>query len=147
MEPWDGPAALSFTDGTIAAATLDRNGLRPARYKITRDGIVILGSEAGIVQVDDADCVEKGRLGPGEMLAVDTAAGRVLHNGEIKAKYATRRPYGEWLTRRFVNLETRIPSDPDLRALAPAVGDLPGAPTAEELPTLWRAFEIGRAHV
>ena len=140
MEPWDGPAALSFTDGTIAAATLDRNGLRPARYKITRDGIVILGSEAGIVQVDDADCVEKGRLGPGEMLAVDTAAGRVLHNGEIKAKYATRRPYGEWLTRRFVNLETRIPSDPDLRALAPAVGDLPGAPTAEELPTLWRAF-------
>ncbi len=140
MEPWDGPAALAFTDGTIAAATLDRNGLRPARYKITRDGIVVLGSEAGIVAIDDADCIEKGRLGPGEMLAVDTAAGRVLHNAEIKARYAGRRPYGEWLARRFVNLETRIPSDPDLRALAPAASDLPAAPSRDELPALWRAF-------
>ena len=135
IEPWDGPAALAFSDGTVAAAALDRNGLRPSRYKITRDGLVILGSEAGIVEVDDADCIEKGRLGPGQMIAVDTSTGQVYHNDEIKERYANRQPYGEWLARNFVHLETRVDHD------TPEVdGSLPAAPPREDLPALWRAF-------
>src|SRR5262249_21316363 len=87
-EPWDGPAALAFSDGRVVAATLDRNGLRPARYAVTDDGLVILASEAGLVPLDPARVVEKGRLGPGKMIAVDTVAGRLLHNDEIKAACA-----------------------------------------------------------
>src|SRR4029453_17002414 len=96
-EPWDGPAALAFSDGRVVAAALDRNGLRPARYKGPRDGLVVMGSEVGIVDIDDADVVEKGRLGPGEMIAVDTRAKRLLKNGEIKRAIAARHPYGEGL--------------------------------------------------
>ncbi len=96
-EPWDGPAALAFSDGRIAAAALDRNGLRPARYAITDDGLVIVGSEVGVIDLDPAHVVEKGRLGPGRMIAVDTVSGRILTDGMIKREVAARRPYGAWL--------------------------------------------------
>ena len=78
MEPWDGPAAIAFSDGAAVGATLDRNGLRPLRYKIADDGLVVAASEVGVVDVPDARVVEKGRLAPGEMLVVDTARGRIL---------------------------------------------------------------------
>ncbi|MBI3323198.1 MAG: glutamate synthase large subunit [Candidatus Omnitrophica bacterium] len=96
-EPWDGPAALAFSDGVIAAAALDRNGLRPARYKITRDGLVVLGSEVGIVDLDESQVIESGRLGPGKMLAVDTARKKVLRDEEIKHELASAKPYPLWL--------------------------------------------------
>ena len=99
MEPWDGPAALAFSDGRYAAATLDRNGLRPARYAVTEDGLVIVASEAGVVDLDATRVVEKGRLGPGRMIAVDTVAGRILPDEVIKAEAAAGRPYGAWLAK------------------------------------------------
>jgi glutamate synthase domain-containing protein 2/glutamate synthase domain-containing protein 1/glutamate synthase domain-containing protein 3 len=96
-EPWDGPAALVFSDGRTIGASLDRNGLRPARYKITEDGFFSLCSEVGVLQLDDGKVVEKGRLGPGEMIAIDTVNGKLLRNDEIKATYAKKQPYGQWL--------------------------------------------------
>jgi glutamate synthase (ferredoxin) len=96
-EPWDGPAALAFSDGRIAAAMLDRNGLRPARYAITDDGLVVVASEVGVVELDPARIVEKGRLGPGQMIAVNTVSGRVLTNATIKRDAASHRPYAAWL--------------------------------------------------
>ncbi len=96
-EPWDGPAALVFSDGRFAVAALDRNGLRPQRYWLTKDGKVIIGSEAGVVSVPQEDIVERGRLGPGKILAVDTLEKRFMRNDEIKAEYAKRKPYGKWL--------------------------------------------------
>ncbi len=110
-EPWDGPAALVFTDGHTVGACLDRNGLRPSRYKITRDGIFSLGSEVGTIVFNDADIIEKGRLGPGEMIAVDTASGKLLRDGEIKAGLAAQRPYGEWLKKYLIRL-SQIATDP-----------------------------------
>ena len=88
VEQWDGPAALGFSDGVIAGATLDRNGLRPLRYAITSDGLFIAGSEAGTVEVDQSTVVEKGRLGPGQMIAVDTRRGIVLRNDLLKGEIA-----------------------------------------------------------
>ncbi len=105
VEPWDGPAALAFTDGITVAACLDRNGLRPARYKLTADGILSLGSEVGTVKFDDSTVIQKGRLAPGEMIAVDTAAGRLLRENEIKQELATRRPYGKWIKDNLIRLE------------------------------------------
>jgi glutamate synthase (ferredoxin) len=102
LEPWDGPAALAFSDGLYAAAALDRNGLRPARYWVTRDGIVIMGSEAGLVPVAQSEIVEKGRLGPGDMLAVDTRSQRLLTNQDIKGSLANRQPYREWVAMHLV---------------------------------------------
>ena len=96
-EPWDGPAALVFSDGRTIGACLDRNGLRPARYKVTEDGLFTLGSEVGLLTIDDAKVVEKGRLGPGEMIAIDTVSGKLLKNTDIKAIYAKKQPYGKWL--------------------------------------------------
>jgi glutamate synthase (ferredoxin) len=96
-EPWDGPAALAFSDGRIAAAALDRNGLRPARYAITTDGLVIVGSEVGVIDLDPARLVERGRLGPGRMIAVDTVSGRILQDGAVKCEVSSRRPYAAWL--------------------------------------------------
>ena len=104
IEPWDGPAGLSFTDGMTVGAVLDRNGLRPSRYKIDQDGLVVAASEVGVVDMDDATVVEKGRLGPGQMLAVDTVRHRILHNDELKREISERRPYGEWLSRGLVSL-------------------------------------------
>jgi glutamate synthase (ferredoxin) len=97
QEPWDGPALLVFSDGKVVGATLDRNGLRPARYCITRDGLVIVGSEAGVVPVRPEEVVEKGRLGPGQMLEVDLERREVLKNWELKQRIACQHPYGKWL--------------------------------------------------
>ena len=97
MEPWDGPAALAMTDGRWVCAGLDRNGLRPMRYVVTGDGLVIAGSEAGMVPVDEARVREKGALGPGQMLAVDMAEGTLYHDTEIKDKLARALPFGDWV--------------------------------------------------
>ncbi|MCF6234757.1 MAG: glutamate synthase large subunit, partial [Rhodobacteraceae bacterium] len=97
MEPWDGPAALAMTDGRWVCAGLDRNGLRPMRYVVTGDGLLIAGSETGMVPVDEARVVEKGALGPGQMLAVDMKTGKLFHDTEIKDKLAAARPFGEWV--------------------------------------------------
>jgi len=95
QEAWDGPALLAFSDGKIVGAALDRNGLRPARYVITNDGMVIVSSEAGTVDIPEADIVEKGRLGPGQTIAVDLQTHEILHNWDIKQRVATAHPYGE----------------------------------------------------
>ncbi len=99
MEPWDGPAALAMTDGRWVCAGMDRNGLRPMRYVLTGDGLLIAGSEAGMVPVDEANVKEKGALGPGQMLAVDMKKGRLFHDTDIKDKLAGARPFGEWVGR------------------------------------------------
>jgi glutamate synthase (NADPH/NADH) large chain/glutamate synthase (ferredoxin) len=103
-EPWDGPAALAFSDGITAGAVLDRNGLRPSRYKITEDGLVVAASEVGVFELDDRAVVEKGRLGPGEIIAVDTARHRILKNRELKQEIASRLPYLDWVSQRRVLL-------------------------------------------
>ncbi|MEZ2251548.1 glutamate synthase-related protein [Microcoleus sp.] len=105
QEPWDGPALLVFSDGKQVGATLDRNGLRPARYCITKDGLVIVASEAGVVDIPEADIVEKGRLGPGQMIAVDLQSQEILKNWELKQRIAKRHPYGEWLQQHRETLE------------------------------------------
>ncbi|MBE9125704.1 MULTISPECIES: glutamate synthase-related protein [unclassified Coleofasciculus] len=97
QEAWDGPALLVFSDGKTVGATLDRNGLRPARYSITRDGYVVVSSEAGVVDLPEAEIIEKGRLGPGQMIAVDLENHEILKNWEIKQRVAKALPYGEWL--------------------------------------------------
>ncbi|MGI1662095.1 glutamate synthase large subunit [Palleronia sp. KMU-117] len=97
MEPWDGPAALAMTDGRWVCAGLDRNGLRPMRYVVTGDGLVIAGSETGMVPIDEATIKEKGALGPGQLLAVDMAEGRLYHDTEIKDRLAASQPFGEWV--------------------------------------------------
>ncbi len=99
IEPWDGPAALAMTDGRWVCAGLDRNGLRPMRYVVTGDGLLVAGSEAGMVPVDEATVIEKGALGPGQLLAVDMAEGRLFHDTEIKDKLAASRPFGDWVGR------------------------------------------------
>ena len=98
MEPWDGPAAVCFTDGKLVGATLDRNGLRPCRYQITKDDVVVLASEAGVLPADPKTIRMKGRLQPGRMFVVDTVQGRILDDEEIKADITKRKPYRQWLT-------------------------------------------------
>ncbi len=111
MEPWDGPASILFSDGDIMGAVLDRNGLRPSRYYVTSDGYVILSSEVGVLDIDPAKIVLKERLHPGKMLLVDTVQGRVIDDEELKTKYASRQPYGEWLDQYLVKLkDIRIPN-------------------------------------
>ena len=105
MEPWDGPAALVFTDGTLVGATLDRNGLRPGRYLVTDDGLVVLASEIGVLEIDPSRVVRKGRLRPGKMFLVDTEAGRIVEDDEIKSELAASQPWGEWLDRGRINLK------------------------------------------
>ncbi len=105
-EPWDGPAAVVFSDGRWVGATLDRNGLRPARYKIYDDGLIVMGSEVGVVSLDERKVVRKGRLGPGRMIAIDTATGTLYDNDEIKALVAGRQPYAEWVSANRVMLAT-----------------------------------------
>ncbi len=107
MEPWDGPAALAMTDGRWVCAGLDRNGLRPMRYVVTDDGLVMAGSEAGMVQVDEARVVEKGALGPGQMLAVDMKKGQLFHDTEIKDKLSKALPFGEWVG-KITDLEPNL---------------------------------------
>ena len=105
MEPWDGPANVCFTDGTQIGAVLDRNGLRPGRFWVTDDGLVVLASEAGVLDIDPATVVRKGRLQPGRMFLVDTARGRIIEDHEIKAELAAELPYGEWLDSGLIHLE------------------------------------------
>ncbi len=105
MEPWDGPASILFSDGDIMGAVLDRNGLRPSRYLITEDDTLILSSEVGVLDIDPAKICRKERLRPGKMLLVDTVQGRVIADEELKEKYASRQPYGEWLDNNLVFLK------------------------------------------
>jgi glutamate synthase domain-containing protein 2/glutamate synthase domain-containing protein 3/glutamate synthase domain-containing protein 1 len=116
MEPWDGPAAVSFSDGRIVGAVLDRNGLRPARYVVTDAGRLIVSSETGVTDIAPENVVQKGRLGPGQMIAVDTETGRVLTNGEIKKTVAARNPYAGWARRSFIQcpeINDHYPARPD----------------------------------
>ncbi|HWV75940.1 MAG TPA: glutamate synthase large subunit [Isoptericola sp.] len=106
MEPWDGPACLTFTDGTLIGAVLDRNGLRPGRYWVTEDGLVVLASEAGVLDLDPATIVRKGRLEPGRMFLVDTAQGRIVEDDELKSQLAAQRPYGEWIAGNTITLDS-----------------------------------------
>lgn len=111
MEPWDGPAAILFSDGDVVGATLDRNGLRPARYYVTKDGFLVLSSEVGVLDFDDSEIVKKSRLEPGKMLLVDTKQGRIVDDDELKMYYSTRKPYGEWVDANLVHLnELPIPN-------------------------------------
>lgn len=104
-EPWDGPAALCFFDGITVGASLDRNGLRPARYKLADDGVFVLGSEVGIAGLDLRNVVEMGRLAPGEMIAIDTAGGVLLRDRDIKSALASRKPYGDWLKDNLIRFK------------------------------------------
>jgi len=129
MEPWDGPAALAMTDGRWVCAGLDRNGLRPMRYVVTGDGLLIAGSEAGMVPIDEATVVHKGALGPGQMIAVDMAEGRLYRDKELKDKLASNQPFGEWVG-KIVDMEetlsqiteTSVFSGPELRKRQIAAG-------------------------
>ena len=105
MEPWDGPASISFTDGKIIGATLDRNGLRPSRYCVTNDDRVIMASETGVLPVDPASIIEKGRLQPGKMFVVDMEQGRIISDDELKNDICSRKPYGDWLNQYKIRLE------------------------------------------
>jgi glutamate synthase (NADPH) large chain len=126
MEPWDGPACVAFTDGTVAGAVLDRNGLRPGRYWVTQDGLVILASEVGVLDLDPATVVRKGRLQPGRIFLADTGSHHLLEDADVKAALASEHPYTEWLHAGLMHLD-----------------DLPdrhrGLPGSEELTTRQRA--------
>ena len=105
MEPWDGPAALLFSDGRYAGGMLDRNGLRPSRYTITKQGMMVVASEVGVIDFEPGDVVSKGRLQPGKILLIDTQEGRIYYDGEIKAELAKAHPYRQWLSENRVQLE------------------------------------------
>lgn len=106
MEPWDGPAALLFSDGRYAGGMLDRNGLRPARYLITKNDIMVVASEAGVINFEPGDIKEKGRLQPGKILLIDTQEGQIYYDGELKEKLATAKPYRQWLSTNRIELDT-----------------------------------------
>ena len=111
MEPWDGPASIIFSDGDMMGAVLDRNGLRPSRYYVTDDDYLILSSEVGVLEIDPTKIVKKDRLRPGKMLLVDTVAGRIIDDDELKERYADKQPYGEWIDRYMINLkDLKIPN-------------------------------------
>src|SRR5205085_7522032 len=110
MEPWDGPASIAFTDGLRIGAVLDRNGLRPSRYYVTKDGLVIMASEVGVLDVPPEKVLHKGRLQPGRMFLVDLEEGRIIADEELKHKIATEQPYGEWLRRNLIPIEELPPA-------------------------------------
>ena len=105
MEPWDGPASIAFTDGTVIGAVLDRNGLRPSRFWVTEDGLVVVASEVGVLDLDQSTVVQKGRLQPGKMFLVDTEQGRIIGDEEIKQTLADTAPYGDWLQEGLLHLD------------------------------------------
>ncbi len=113
MEPWDGPACIAFTDGRKIGAVLDRNGLRPSRYYVTKDDMVVMASEAGVLDLPPEDILSKGRLQPGRMFLVDTEAGRIVEDEEIKRQVASERPYRQWLDEHLVHLED-LPAAPEV---------------------------------
>jgi glutamate synthase (NADPH/NADH) len=121
MEPWDGPALISFTDGRYLGATLDRNGLRPGRFYVTHSGRVIMGSEVGVVDVPPEDVLRKGRLNPGMMLLVDFENHTVVDDEALKAQYSKAHPYGEWLKRQKIHLKDIIESVPEKDRVAPTL--------------------------
>ncbi len=110
MEPWDGPASIAFSDGVQIGAVLDRNGLRPSRYVVTKDGLVVMASEVGVLDIAPENVAAKGRLQPGRMLLVDTSLGRIVGDEEIKESMAARNPYRQWLDENLVNLESLPPA-------------------------------------
>ena len=110
LEPWDGPASILFSDGDVMGAVLDRNGLRPSRYYITKDGRLILSSEVGVLDIPPEDIVRKDRLRPGKMLLVDTVKGELVDDDRLKADYASRQPYGEWLDRTCELGDLKVPN-------------------------------------
>jgi glutamate synthase (NADPH) large chain len=118
VEPWDGPAALTFTDGDVIGAMLDRNGLRPAKYVVTADGMVVLASELGVLDLDPARIAQKGRVQPGKMFLVDTHEGRIISDDEIKHRVATQRPYRAWLDENKIDL-SELPSVKSPYSLSP----------------------------
>ena len=146
MEPWDGPALVAFTDGTQIGAVLDRNGLRPGRYWVTDDGMVVLASEVGVLELDPARVVRKGRLQPGRMFLVDTGAGRIVDDDEIKGGLAAEHPYQEWLDSGVVHLgdlperDREVPSHASLVHRQQVFGY-----TEEELGVLLRPMAAGGA--
>ncbi len=113
MEPWDGPASIAFTDGRQIGAVLDRNGLRPSRYYVTKDGLVIMASEAGVLDIPSDQIVRKGRLQPGRMFLIDTAQGRIIEDEEIKREVSRAQPYREWLNQHLVHLSD-LPEAPKI---------------------------------
>src|SRR3984885_1944299 len=132
MEPWDGPALIAFTDGSVIGAVLDRNGLRPGRYWVTSDGLVVLASEVGVLDIDPATVIRKGRLQPGRIFLADTATGRIVEDEEVKAALAAEHPYGAWLHAGLVHLDDlpdrALPDRPAVQA----------QPTGESLVMLQR---------
>jgi glutamate synthase (NADPH/NADH) large chain len=116
VEPWDGPAALLFTDGTLIGATLDRNGLRPGRWLVTKSGLVVVASEAGVLDFDPTDVLEKGRLQPGKMFLVDTARGKILDDEAIKQEVAAGQPYAQWIASNKIDLAD-LPQVPSLYSI------------------------------
>jgi glutamate synthase (NADPH/NADH) large chain len=109
MEPWDGPASIAFTDGTVIGAVLDRNGLRPSRFWVTDDGLVVMASEVGVLDIPPAKVVQRGRLQPGRMFLVDTSLGRIVADEEIKSALAAEHPYGDWLAERQIHFDDLPP--------------------------------------
>ena len=124
LEPWDGPAAISFSDGHLVGAALDRNGLRPSRFAVTTEGLVVLASEAGVVDFSPQSIVELGRLSPGEMLAVDLDGGHIRRNAEIKAEIAQSSPWGRWERSRVLRLYERHDGGVDPEVPVPSLDDL-----------------------
>eukprot|EP00850_Spirogloea_muscicola_P006153 SM000029S10448 [mRNA] locus=s29:251852:264982:+ [translate_table: standard] len=134
LEPWDGPALISFTDGQYLGATLDRNGLRPGRYYITHSRRVIMASEVGVVDIPVEDVAKKGRLNPGMMLLVDFNKHEVVNDDALKRQYASQRPYGEWLLRQKITLEEVVKSVPAEDCLPPAItGEVPATKADETM--------------
>ncbi|WP_204141571.1 glutamate synthase large subunit [Halomicronema sp. CCY15110] len=134
MEPWDGPASIAFTDGTVMGAVLDRNGLRPSRYYVTTDDRVIMASEAGVLPIAPEDVVKKGRLEPGRMFLVDMSQGRIIADEEIKQGIATEQPYQDWLDANLVNLA-------DIPVGAHGRAPLPDAPLTQRQRAFGYTFE------
>jgi glutamate synthase (NADPH/NADH) large chain/glutamate synthase (ferredoxin) len=130
LEPWDGPAAIAFTDGVLCGASVDRNGLRPSRYKVRRDGLVVSGSEVGLVDLDPREVIECGKVGPGEVLVVDTRRGEVIRNQDAKREVAGRRPYARWVARYMATL-------------APDPARVPPVHTGDRLLRAQRSFGYG----
>lgn len=123
-EPWDGPAAVAFTDGTLVGATLDRNGLRPARYYVTSDDMVILASEVGVTGVDESKIIAKKRLHPGKMLLIDTEQGRIVSDDEIKEYEANHKPYDKWVKKTLVDIKDLPVNDGEGRSWHDLVGEI-----------------------
>lgn len=116
MEPWDGPASIAFTDGHYIGAVLDRNGLRPSRYMVTKDDLVIMASETGVLQVPPENIRMKGRLQPGKMFLVDIDEGRIVDDAELKKVYTSRKPYKNWLEENVIDIKD-LPPPPHVRKL------------------------------